>query len=624
MCMRGIEDKPQHCLICGRPCHNRRSLGNHVARTHPEHKGLESYYLKYIAQTDSHPECLCGCSKNVSWNRVKYHFSEYITGHNPGGFSRDNQPTFTHEQIVNRNTRIKESVVSKKTVKERKRSSIVVTADISTVNVPTRYRHDHPKFTSHLRKMFGDDLLVDDHSITVRSLGIDIEFDDIHTHGFDRENCYSLDQLKNITNDIRKNLVSRRDGITVIRIRSDAPWEHAKTIKDLINCAYHVVKDGIVTHEGTFRLRDDEHTLIDKETLIRTNETELFPDALGRAYTSTEILPVVREFILAHVEYWGWFYQISEKSISDILEEVRQSMVSMSEKDEYLSRGTVGSTWLKSFSRSFWHVDKGPVAATLDPRKLDSVLKYRLGLNDSKLYHYRLSDGHEVDVKETFDINIRNIRFGLIVQRNSVSWFRPCTAADVYSRFIDPSIEHPVVWDPSGGFGARMLGFSAVNENGTYICNEPAEQTEYDLRLLADEIMTVKRGLMFNIAKCGSEEMIINEESLDLVFTSPPYFDREKYFNEDTQCWKRYPDPKSWYDSYLLPTFRTAYNGLKKGCRMVMNIDEKCSSSVLLAAKEVGFGLETILRLKTGRDHFNRKSGYVDSDRFEPVYVFIK
>ena len=63
---------------------------------------------------------------------------------------------------------------------------------------------------------------------------------------------------------------------------------------------------------------------------------------------------------------------------------------------------------------------------------------------------------------------------------------------------------------------------------------------------------------------------------------------------------------------------------MKKGCKMAINIDEKNEKIVRETAERVGFVLIETLRLKTGRDHFNRKNGLTDKERSEPVLIFVK
>jgi hypothetical protein len=130
----------------------------------------------------------------------------------------------------------------------------------------------------------------------------------------------------------------------------------------------------------------------------------------------------------------------------------------------------------------------------------------------------------------------------------------------------------------------------------------------------------------FDIVRAGSEKQVAFEaESLDLVFTSPPYFDLERYYDEPGQCWRDYPSAEAWYEKYLVPTFAAAFVGLKSGACAVFNTDEKRRSLVMRAAEEVGFVFVEEDALKLGSDHFARKRGARAEEadgRGEPIFVF--
>src|SRR6056297_3628426 len=103
----GVENIEQSCLICGKLCKNRRSLGNHVARSHKNLAGLEEYVLKYQLNNVV-PKCKCGCEKNVTWHKLSYRYNLYLAGHNKSGFEVS-QPKFSKQQIENRNNSIRKT-----------------------------------------------------------------------------------------------------------------------------------------------------------------------------------------------------------------------------------------------------------------------------------------------------------------------------------------------------------------------------------------------------------------------------------------------------------------------------------------------------------------------------------
>ena len=59
---------------------------------------------------------------------------------------------------------------------------------------------------------------------------------------------------------------------------------------------------------------------------------------------------------------------------------------------------------------------------------------------------------------------------------------------------------------------------------------------------------------------------------LDIVFTSPPYFNREQYSQDENQSFKAYSEYEDWRDNFLRPTLTTAYTYLKDDRYILWNI----------------------------------------------------
>ena len=111
----------------------------------------------------------------------------------------------------------------------------------------------------------------------------------------------------------------------------------------------------------------------------------------------------------------------------------------------------------------------------------------------------------------------------------SVSNFRPTAAKYIYNTYGN----NGVVWDMSCGWGGRLVGFLSSNCK-TYIGTEPSSKTFDGLIQLNKDLNIYGKDVQ--IHKLGSEIFRPEKETLDLCFTSPPYFDTEKYSDEETQC----------------------------------------------------------------------------------------
>ena len=77
-----------------------------------------------------------------------------------------------------------------------------------------------------------------------------------------------------------------------------------------------------------------------------------------------------------------------------------------------------------------------------------------------------------------------------------------------------------------------------------------------------------------------AEDIYMNEK-FDTVFTSPPYFNIERYNQEDNQSWKRYKKLNNWLDGFLFPVLEKSWNALNSGGTMIINISDVYSNHTI-------------------------------------------
>lgn len=144
----------------------------------------------------------------------------------------------------------------------------------------------------------------------------------------------------------------------------------------------------------------------------------------------------------------------------------------------------------------------------------------------------------------------------------SVSNFRPTAAAAIYDVFSE---QGDTVYDMSCGFGGRILGATIAKRN--YIGVDPSTKTYKGLLELSKDFNHSAK--IYNL---GSEVFAPDESSVDLCFTSPPYFDTEVYAEEPTQSCLKYPTKDSWFSGFLKDTLINCYIGLKPSKFCLINI----------------------------------------------------
>ena len=193
----------------------------------------------------------------------------------------------------------------------------------------------------------------------------------------------------------------------------------------------------------------------------------------------------------------------------------------------------------------------------------------------------------------------------------------------------------PVLWgnvyDYSCGYGGRLLGIGSSNFKYKYIGVEPNTETVNYLNYLND-IIDEATGVRGTIIQSVSEQY--QPEDIDLAFSSPPYFNLEKYSNEETQCMVQFKTEDEWFEGYVAPTMENIKRGLNDDGIFATNIadyksyDRKEPYEVvqrwIQTAEKVGFKYAGVIKMMlntrpgVGND---RKEG---REKWEGVYVFRK
>lgn len=222
-------------------------------------------------------------------------------------------------------------------------------------------------------------------------------------------------------------------------------------------------------------------------------------------------------------------------------------------------------------------------------------------------WHLKHSDGK-------FTLNRLRQNFKIYGGNQTVSNFRPSAAKWIYNNYGGE-----VVWDMSCGWGGRLIGFLTSNCK-TYIGTDPSGKTYEGLCKLNKDLNFYGKNVILH--KLGSEDFIPDVESLDLCFTSPPYFDTEKYSDEDTQSYKKFPTPHTWVDGFLKKTMENCHIGLKKEGKLLLNIantpkHKDIESETIRVANEVGFTLERTIKLALS-------SIAGKGIKYEPIFIFSK
>ena len=182
------------------------------------------------------------------------------------------------------------------------------------------------------------------------------------------------------------------------------------------------------------------------------------------------------------------------------------------------------------------------------------------------------------------------------------------------------------VYDYSMGYGGRLLGITSSNMRYSYTGIDPNTETIEGLNYL-NTLLDNPGTLVQSV----SEEY--QPTDVDLAFSSPPYFNLEKYSEEDTQCMVRYTTLDEWFSGYVSPTMERIREGLNPEGIFATNIADYKSygnkeyevvDRWIEMAQKTGFKhtstIKMMLNTRPGVGN-DKMSG---REKFEGVYVFRK
>ena len=201
----------------------------------------------------------------------------------------------------------------------------------------------------------------------------------------------------------------------------------------------------------------------------------------------------------------------------------------------------------------------------------------------------------------------------------TVSNFRPTAAKYIYETYGGDG----VVWDMSCGWGGRLLGALSSKRIKKYIGTEPSTKTFEGLNKIKEEFSYLGKEVELH---CLGSEVFKPKEKVDLCFTSPPYFNTEKYADEPTQSYIKYPTEQEWIDGFLFQTLQNTFDSTKVNGYLLLNIANTSSgknieNGTLEIAEKIGYSHINTLRLNLST---MARDGDGSGSKYEPIFVFKK
>lgn len=178
------------------------------------------------------------------------------------------------------------------------------------------------------------------------------------------------------------------------------------------------------------------------------------------------------------------------------------------------------------------------------------------------------------------------------------------------------------VCDPCHGWGGRLVGF-LLSSAKSYAGTDPAPSTHAGVRAISDLFSPYVEGKKIVLANDPAEEWKPGRPraGFDLVLTSPPYFDVEKYAG-GKQSRETHADYSSWRDGFYSTLIERAHGWLKRDGVFVLQVGSKTYPLLedgKAIAKRAGFDVEEIRH--SGMVNHNSDN---DEDEGEVVLILRK
>jgi len=280
-------------------------------------------------------------------------------------------------------------------------------------------------------------------------------------------------------------------------------------------------------------------------------------------------------------------------------------------------------------------------------------------VSDDSLYRIRVY-GINAKARKVLPIIYRHLELGAGIAPNN---FPTSIARLLYKYATDKCKDQKeiVIYDPSMGFGGRLLGAMSLRDRPIhYIGTDPNTENwikeigisryEYMERIFKSHVRYGEKFKGTYIC-CGSEDVAKNDEfkkykeNVDFIFTSPPYFSAEIYIDEPTQSSIKYKEYDSWRDGFLRPTLKTCAEWLKHDRILAFNIADinvgtrqyPLEEDTVEILKEFGLRYEGKLKMVLAvspsmkvKKHTNQPSMknfcIVNGKwrKYEPIFIFYK
>ena len=169
------------------------------------------------------------------------------------------------------------------------------------------------------------------------------------------------------------------------------------------------------------------------------------------------------------------------------------------------------------------------------------------------------------------------------------------------AKMINDYYKPKVVLDPCCGWGGRLLGTVAAGHQ--YIGFEPNTETYKNLNKLIEFLHIEDKVQIY----CdGAENIDKYNIKADLILTSPPYFNKEIYCDEQTQSITNFKTYEDWRDNWLFLVIKKSINCLSENGISCWNVSPEMQNDVELIHQNLGFQYDSDFGLHSSARQANQ------------------
>ncbi|RMA64307.1 DNA methyltransferase [Ulvibacter antarcticus] len=268
------------------------------------------------------------------------------------------------------------------------------------------------------------------------------------------------------------------------------------------------------------------------------------------------------------------------------------------------------------FNPQLWHVKVknaySPIERFYDDKALTKIL-----INSAKMWPDRYS----------FRPGSIRSSIRLYSKTRAVTNFYPAIAKAIIKRY---SNDNDTVVDFSSGFGGRLLGCLVLNRK--YIGIDPSFAQINGCKSIYEYCSTnfknvVRSSIQLFQSKAEEKLEEFEDEFCSLVFSSPPYFDHERYEDCKNQSHINYNNYEDWRTNFLIKIINESYRILKKNGYLIVHLKNVNGHDLVLdfiSEANKKFTLKKIYKKEVKRRPYRYIDKYNGSYNYEKIIVMKK